>query len=106
MKENMKEIEQLKENFETIHEKFNATDPCPLSVAIENFVRDLCLAFDINDFDLNYVAIKAYRNVCKVLDERLSVTPDGDTAQVIRHLSMLLHPFMEKFHIQAGRHYD
>lgn len=100
-----RKIKLLIKNFKGMKERFKDTSPTQFKAAAELFIDNLCSAYDLNDIKLNETAIKAYHEVCELLDERLNNKSERNLT-MIWHFQMVLKPFMEHFLLQAGRNYD
>ena len=103
--EENRKIRLLIKNFKGMKERFKDTNPSQFKSAAELFMDCLCSAYDINDIKLNEAAIKAYHEVCELLDENLNRKTERNLT-MIWHFEMVLKPFMERFLLQAGRQYD
>lgn len=98
-------IRNLSKNFKGMHERFKDTSPLQFELAAKLFISNLCTAYDINDLDLNQAALKAYREVSELLDERLNDKTEKNR-EMIHHFRLILVSFMDRFYVQAGRNYD
>ena len=103
--EELRMIKRLSKDFKGMKERFKDTSASQFKEAAELFMDNLCTAYDLNDFRLNEAAIKAYNEVCEILEERLN-SKDTRNRTMVWHFTMVLKAFMERFYIQAGRQYD
>lgn len=104
-KDELKMIKRLSKEFKGMKERFKNPSPTIFKTNAELFMRNLCIAYDINDIKLNHLAITAYHDVCEVLENRLLNQAEKNFTD-IWHFTLILKSFMETFSTQASRLYD
>lgn len=103
--EELRMIKRLSKEFKGMKERFKNPSPVLFKKNAELFIRDLCIAYDINDLKLNHLAINAYNEVCEVLENRMVNKSDRNITD-IWHFTLILKSFMESFYAQTSKLYD
>ena len=103
--EELRMIKRLSKDFKGMKERFKNPNPAIFKKNAELFIKNLCIAYDINDLKLNHLAITAYNEVCEVLNEHMQNKSEKNITDIL-HFILILKSFMNEFYHQTSNLYD